>query len=87
MPTTRTADQIFETEFLLLRAKLLEIAAILDRIDRSEGSISDDPRLEKVQTAIDILLSSSDDRAEQLQLVFSRPYDEAWQQKLGIHKS
>ncbi len=84
MPSPRTAREVFDAEFLLIRAKLLEVAAILDRIDRSEGALSDDPRLKQVQTAIEILLRPEQDRAEQLQLVFSRLYDENWRQKLGI---
>ena len=80
MPTPQTAQQIFDQVFLDTRAKLLEVAATLDRIERSAGaaSVSDDPRRQKIQQAIDIVRSAQPNRAEQLQLLFSDTYDEQW---------
>ena len=72
------ALEIFEREFLPMRAKLLETAAALDRIDRAEGSVETDPRLDKLHRALEVLASSDPDRAEQLQLIFSLPYDKQW---------
>ena len=84
MPESRTGSEVFEQEFLAIRAKLLEVAAALDRVDRGGGPLAADARRTQVQAAIQVLLRPEDDRAEQLQLIFSRPYDDDWQEKLRI---
>lgn len=84
MPGSRTARDIFDQEFLLVRAKLLEVAATLDRIDRSDGSLANDVRRTQIQAAIQVLLRPEDDRAEQIQLIFSRQYDHDWQEKFEL---
>ena len=68
-----TADQIFDRVFL-------ETRATLDRLDRAEGTdrVRNDFRMEQLRKSIDIIQNSSNDRAEQLQIVFSDPYDEQW---------
>jgi hypothetical protein len=84
MSTLRTASQVFDQELLPIRAKLLEVAAALDRIDRAKGSTASDQRRTQVQAAIQILLRPEDDRAEQIQLIFSRPYEDDWLEKFGL---
>jgi hypothetical protein len=84
MPNSRTARAVFDEEFLPVRAKLLEVAAALDRLDRASGSIAKDPRRTQVQAAIQVLLRPDGDRAEQLQLIFSRPYEDDWQAKFRM---
>ncbi|MCA9248429.1 MAG: hypothetical protein KDA42_14985 [Planctomycetales bacterium] len=81
MATQTSAPQILESEFLVLRAKLLEAAALLDRLDRAEGSVTEDPRYVRIREAVAVLQSGSPDRAEQLQMIFSLPYDETWREK------
>jgi hypothetical protein len=78
------AAAVLEREFLPLRAKLIEIGAMLDRMERSEGSVAHDPRRQKVERALSILRSAESDRAEQLQLLFSLPYDEHWRETLSM---
>ena len=39
MPALRPASAVLEQEFLPIRAKILEIAAALGRLDRADGSI------------------------------------------------
>ena len=78
MPTLATRPELFDREFLALRAKILEIAATLDRLDRSPGSLAGDPRVEQVREAFAVLTSHDSDRAERVQLVFSRPFDPNW---------
>jgi len=81
-----------DREFLPIRAKILEIAAALDRIERAteasnEDKIdrhADDPRWDQLQAGIRLLQASEAQRAEQVQLLFSRPYDQQWRQDLGI---
>ncbi len=84
MPGQQLAREIFDREFLAVRAKLLEVAAALDRIDRADGSLENDPRRTQIQGAVQVLLRPEDDRAEQIQLIFSRAYDRDWREKLGV---
>jgi hypothetical protein len=84
MLETRTAAAVFDQEFLPIRAKLLEVAAALDRFGRAEGSASDDPRWPKICAAISTLLEPHNDRAEQLQLIFSRPYEDDWRESFRM---
>jgi hypothetical protein len=73
------APEVLNREFLDVRARLLQIAASLDRLDRAEGAVQSDPRLQKIRQALTILAAGDADRAEQIQLLFSRPYDARWQ--------
>lgn len=77
----------FEQEFLPLRAKLLEIAAALDRLDRADASGNREPRTAKIRAAIETLLGTNGNRAEQIQLVFSRPYMDDWREELRMTNS
>ena len=80
----RSAKDLLDRHYLEVRAKLLEIAATLDRFELAEGSIEDDPRSAQIHDAISILLSDGDDRAERLQLLFSLAYDPSWRDKYAI---
>jgi hypothetical protein len=84
MSESRTAREVFDQEFLPVRAKLLEVAAALDRVDRAGGTIANDSRKTQVRAAIEVLLRPDDDRAEQLQLIFSRQYEDDWREKFGM---
>ena len=84
MSQSRAGDEVFEQVFLPIRAKLLEVAAALDRVDRAGGSAAAEPRRTQIQAAIQVLLRTEGDRAEQLQLIFSRPYEDGWRQKFRM---
>jgi hypothetical protein len=72
-----SAARALDAHFLEARAKLLDIAAILDRIDRGGGV--DDPRLALIRHAIQTLAESKGlDRAARVQELFSLPYDPNW---------
>ena len=77
MSQTRTKKDVLEADFLVLRAKILELAAGLDRFDRAAGDWPGDPRRTRLDEAIRILLTDEPERAEQVQLLFSREYDAA----------
>ena len=81
MSNPLSAPEILDREFLEVRAKLLQVAAVLDRFDRATGSIDEDPRLGKIYQAIEMLMADEEGRAEKLQLLFSRPYDPQWRSK------
>src|SRR5688572_8806367 len=84
MPSPMTAPQILDREYLEMRCKILELAASFDRLERAEGDVQGDPRLELIHEGLEVLLASGDNRAEQIQLIFSRQYDEAWREKFGL---
>lgn len=76
----RSASAVLDVEFLEVRAKLLEVAAALDRIDRASGNsrIEDDERLAGIAQSLAILADGRPDRAERIQLVFSDEYQAGW---------
>lgn len=93
------ADRIFDETFLSLRAKLIEVAAILDRLDRAAAETADetpptpapappsDSRRARVEEAIESLLSGATapgQRAATLQQLFSRPYEPDWRERFGL---
>jgi hypothetical protein len=76
------ADKALETFFLEARCKLLDIAAILDRINRGQEAgevLADDPRIERIRKALEVLHDQSGGRAERIQQIFSLEYDSAWE--------
>jgi hypothetical protein len=76
-----------DQEFLTVRAKLLEVAAGLDRIERGEGSARDDPRMTQLRKALNLLAKAESEFAEQFQMIFSRPYDPNWREVLNVEAS
>jgi hypothetical protein len=84
MSTPLTAPEVLNREFLEVRCKVLELAAAFDRLTRAEGSVEDDPRLARLKEALTTVLEEPHDRAEQVQMIFSRPYDDAWQATFRI---
>ncbi|BBO33529.1 hypothetical protein [Lacipirellula parvula] len=84
MTGERTRDAVLEQEFLPLRAKILEIAAGLDRLDRAVPAGDDGGRRERLEKAIQLLLAEDPSRAARVQLLFSRDYDEQWRSRLEV---
>jgi hypothetical protein len=74
------SSQALDTYFLEARAKLLDLAAILDRIGRGAeaANIGGDPRLQKIHQALEVLHDENGGRAERIQQVFSLNYDAGW---------
>jgi len=72
------APQALDQFFLDARCRLLDVAAILDRIGRGEGSVDPDPRVARIHQAIKVLADESGDRAERIQKIFSLEYDPQW---------
>jgi hypothetical protein len=85
--TGAVAKDVLDREFLDIRSRLLDLAAALDRLDRASGSIAEDPRLDRIQQGIDLLIRSGEisaSRAEQIQLLFSQPYDPHWRNSFEL---
>ncbi len=78
------ADKTLDAYFLELRCKLLDVAAMLDRINRGPGAsdVARDPRLERVHRALEVLHDPSGGRAERIQQIFSREYDPNWERPM-----
>jgi hypothetical protein len=75
------AAQALDRYFLEARSKILDLAAILDRIDRGQGAQATeaDPRLERIHQALEVLNDKSGGRAERIQHIFSLDYDATWE--------
>jgi hypothetical protein len=76
------AHQALEHYFLEARSKLLDLAGILDRINRGQDSgavAADDARVEKIRKALEVLHDQSGGRAERIQQIFSLDYDAKWE--------
>ncbi len=88
---SRAAQTILDESYLETRAKLLEVAATLDRIDRArhagaqlELAADASVRREQLISAIRILLNDAPRRAEDIQQLFSRHYDPQWRDTFGL---
>jgi hypothetical protein len=77
---------MLDREFLGIRSRLIDLAASLDRIDRAEGAAGDAPRLDCIRRSLEILGAATGNRAEQLQQLFSLPYDHDWMAGYGLGK-
>jgi hypothetical protein len=84
MKTEASSQAALDYEYLPLRAKILEIAATLDRLQRAPGDLSGDSRLAQLREGIELLSDEQPGRAERVQLVFSRPYDDHWRESFQL---
>ena len=84
MSESLTAQQVLDREFLEIRAKILEIGSSLDRIGRATGSVDEDRRMQLLHRGIEILGTNSKCRAEQIQLLFSRQYEDDWRENMDV---
>ena len=76
LPAARALDQYF----LDARARLLDLAAILDRVGRGADpqAASADPRAARIRQALEVLLGDEPAKAERVQRIFSLEYDPDW---------
>jgi hypothetical protein len=91
MPIPMNAPNVLDREFLTMRAKILELAASLDRLDRAavdhSATIAGDPRLELLGQGFDILRSAAGDRTERVQRLFSLEYHDDWHTRLDVPRA
>jgi hypothetical protein len=83
--STKAAD-VLNAEFPEIRARLLQIAAQLDRLDRAPDKLASEPRLEGIRRAIETLSQPGPGRAEKIQLIFSLPYESEWKEKFKLSR-
>jgi hypothetical protein len=86
MLNTRDATEVLDHDFLETRCKILEIAAILDRIDRAPARHGEhpDPRLGQLRQALEALVEPGPGRTETIQRIFSLDYDPSWREKMNL---
>jgi hypothetical protein len=79
--TPLPANKALDAFFLDARARLLDLAAILDRIGRGAGAagVDEDPRVTRIRQALEVLADPSGGRAERVQKIFSLDYDPMWE--------
>ncbi len=72
-PGNLAAPEVLDTYFLEARARLIELAATLDRIDRAAGSqaVRSDSRLKFIHDSLHILQRPEPGRAKALQELYS----------------
>jgi hypothetical protein len=75
------APQALDAFFLDARSRLLDLAAILDRVSRGADApaATADPRWKKLRAGLELLLSQPAGRAEAVQRLFSHDYDPGWE--------
>ena len=72
------AQEVLDREFFEMRAKILQLGASLDRMERAGGSLEQKEKLDLLNKGLTILLEQKTNRAEQIQLLFSRSYEDNW---------
>ena len=81
------AHDILELYFIENRARLLDIASFLDRIDRYEGAdeARSDYRYKAFVNAVDLLKSGTAGRTTAIQTLFSDPTAEPLESAAGLN--
>ena len=82
----RSAEQIVVDEFMIARAKIVELAATLDRIERATGDVEDSKNMQLLVQGMHILCDDEVEKAKRVQLLMSRLYDPDWQSQMSISK-
>ena len=75
LPPPKSASELLDMYFLDIRCALLETASAFDRIERAKDAdrVGDDPRLEKLMEACDLIRNTKGDRAGRFLELFSEP--------------
>lgn len=81
-----SAETTLQRYFVENRSRLIDIAAYLDRIERSANlpSVAGDFRLEAFKKALEVLLSPSGNRVERIQEILSDPTTEPTESSEGV---
>lgn len=79
---TMTSQQVVDRYFLEHRARLIDIAAFLDRVDRAGGE--SDYRIDAILKALEVLSDGQANRAGRVLSIFSDHTEELTQSAEGI---
>lgn len=80
----RSPAEILSQEFLLTRAKILEVAAFFDRLGQVSDNAAQQRQVELLNGACAILNDDQPDKAARVQLLFSRRFNPGWRDEFGI---
>ena len=85
---SQLAARILDREYLVMRSKLLDLAAALDRIDRGQGNVAGEQRFDLIGKGLDLLADrAAKDKAAAIQMLFSLSYDAQWKKTFEQTKS
>lgn len=76
IPSPKRGRELIDEYFIENRNRLLEIAAYLDRLDRSGDDVSNDFRMRSFREAMSVLVSGQAPRVDAIHMVFSDPSTE-----------
>ena len=82
----RSAEQIVADDFMIARARIVELAATLDRIERATGDVEDSKNMQLLMQGMQVLCDDEVEKAKRVQLLMSRQYDPQWQSQMSISK-
>ena len=82
----RSAERIVSDEFMIARAKIVELAATLDRIERANGQVDDSKQMQLLANGMQILCDDEVEKTKRVQLLMSRQYDPQWQSQMSVAK-
>jgi len=82
----RSAQQIVAEDFMIARARIVELAATLDRIERATGDVDDSKNMQLLMQGMHILCDDEVEKAKRVQLLMSRQYDPQWQVQMSIER-
>jgi len=82
----RSAEQIVSDEFMIARAKILELAATLDRIERATGDVDGSRPMQLLVQGMNILCDDEVEKVKRVQLLMSRQYEPQWQSDMAMEK-
>ena len=82
----RSAEQIVADDFMIARARIVELAATLDRIERATGDVEDSKNMQLLIQGMQVLCDEEFEKAKRVQLLMSRHYDPQWQSQMSIPK-
>jgi hypothetical protein len=83
---SRTIQAVLDRDYLEIRARILELAAALDRLDRAAEppGYLPDRRIATIRSAIEALGVPEHGRAETIQRLFSLDYNPRWRESFEI---
>ena len=82
----RSAQQIVAEDFMIARARIVELAATLDRNERATGDVVDSKNMQLLMQGMHILCDDEVEKAKRVQLLMSRQYDPQWQTQMSIER-
>ena len=79
------SQEVLDREYLEIRGKILELAASLDRLERAEGCVNDDNRIDLIKQGLQILLQDANEsKASKIQMLFSRVFEDNWREQFKL---